>query len=139
MILFLLTLIQPPPVVQIPPVVVVPIVVGPDAKLPTAKPWEMKYADVYHKVQKGREFKIVAGEDRPGAIRVDDIPGMGQTFTDSGGDSFEIKKGVVYRCFLHDGVPSIEPDGKPKPVRDTAKKVLSRVEQAVENCLPGRA
>lgn len=119
------------------------VLVGEDAKLPTARPWQMAYADVHGKVKKGREFKIVAGEDLPGVTRVDDIEGMGETFTDSSGKSFTIKTGVVYRCFLHAGVPSIEPADdadydKPKPVRDAVKKALGRVEQAVENCLPGR-
>lgn len=145
MILLLITLFQSPPapavaqdtdLFQSEPVVAQDTilfqsqpVLAPAPALPVARPWEMKYADVYRKVEQGREFKIVAGEDLPGTTRVDDLPGMGKKLTHTDGRTFTVKPKVVYKCYLNDGQPWLIPADdaefdKVQPVRDAAKKVL---------------
>lgn len=112
-----------------------PIVVGEDATV-KARPWEMRWADVYRKVEKGSEQFVVVGADAKGATRCDDGPKVGDVLTRGDGTTLTIERGKVYRCFLHDGVPSMELKDRPRrPVVEAVRNVVEFVTPPY--CPPG--
>lgn len=124
MIPLLLALATPPPVVEIPAVVTPPVVVGPDAKPAKARPFVMRYADLFDRIQRKKPTKanavaVSVGQDEKGYERIDDVP-------------TGVKPGL-YRCWYEDGEPRWEavPDAKPLLPRVFDPPVIPRLVPSV--------
>ena len=97
-----------------------PLRVGPDAKPAKARPFVMRYADLFDRIERKKPAKadavpVAVGRDEKGYERIDDVPAG-------------VKPGL-YRCWYEDGKPRWEvvPEAKPVLPRPFGPPVIPRL------------